>query len=71
MYFTRGKLLREARATVTAAATVRSWRLLLEIVERGQNRRLRDGRAEAIADLALDEVTVPKAHGHFLWRSSL
>jgi len=71
MYFTRGKLLREARATVTAAATVRSWRLLLEIVERGQNRRLRDGRAEAIADLAPDEVTVPKAHEHFLWRSSL
>jgi len=67
MYFTRGKLLREARATVT----LRSRRLLLEIVERGQNRRLRDGRAEAIADLALDEVTVPKAHGHFLWRSSL
>ena len=67
MYFTRGKLLREARATVT----LRSRRLLLEIVERGQNRRLRDGRAEAIADLALDEVTVPQAHEHFLWRSSL
>ena len=71
MYFTRGKLLREARATVTAAATVRSRRLLLEIVERGQNRRLRDGRAEAIADLALDEVAVPSAHEHFLWRSAL
>ena len=67
MYFTRGKLLREARATVTR----RSRRPLLEIVERGQNRRLRDGRAEAIADLAPDEVTVPKAHEHFLWPSAL
>jgi hypothetical protein len=43
MYFTRGKLLREARATVT----LRSRRLLLEIVERGQNRRLRAGLADA------------------------